>query len=400
MHPTTDEITDLFAPPSSNPARQPYAPLADRMRPDSLADLMGQQHILGKGKALQRMIEHDQLNSMILWGPPGAGKTTLAKIIATATQAHFVLFSAVMSGVPELRTVIKEARAQLRLHAKKTILFVDEIHRLNKLQQDAFLPHVEDGTVILIGATTENPSFEVNRALLSRCQVYILQQLTETDIVAILMRAVSDPEKGLGQYALSIHPDVFTQLARHADGDTRIALNYLETLVINTEPNVNGVRELALDTLPRLLGEKTLLYDKRGEEHYNVISAFIKSLRGSDPDAAVYYLARMLEAGEDALFIARRMVILASEDIGNADPQSLIVAVAAMQATHLVGLPEAQLTLTQAAIYLALAPKSNSVLRAITQARADVKEYGALPIPLHLRNAPTQLMKDIGNSFW
>jgi putative ATPase len=276
------------------------------------------------------------------------------------------------------------------------VLFVDELHRLNKLQQDAFLPHVENGTIILIGATTENPSFEVNRALLSRCQVYILHQLSEEDIVTILQRALRDAENGLGKYSVSIHPEVLYELARHADGDTRIALNLLELVVLHTAPNKNDIREISLGTLQELLGKKMLGYDKHGEEHYNVISAFIKSMRGSDPDAAVYYLARMLETGEDPMFIARRMVILASEDIGNADPQALQVAVAAMQAVHFVGLPEAQLNLTQAAIYLALAPKSNSVLKAIHQARADAKEYGALPVPLHLRNAPTTLMKELG----
>jgi putative ATPase len=292
--------------------------------------------------------------------------------------------------------VIKEAQTQLRGYSRKTVLFVDEIHRLNKLQQDAFLLHVENGTIILIGATTENPSFEVNHALLSRCQVYVLYRLSEEHIVTILQRALQDAENGLGKYAASIQPEVLYELARHADGDTRIALNLLELIVLHTAPDKDGVRAISLDTLRQLLGKKTLGYDKHGEEHYNVISAFIKSMRGSDPDAAVYYLARMLEAGEDPLFIARRMVILASEDIGNADPQAIQVAVAAMQAVHFVGLPEAQLSLTQAAIYLALAPKSNSVLKAIHQARADVKEYGALPVPLHLRNAPTDLMKELG----
>ncbi len=385
---------DLFSSQTSH-KKNKYVPLAERIRPETLQEFVGQTHILGEGKALQKMIEHDELSSIILWGPPGSGKTTLAKIIAHTTQAHFVLFSAVMSGVPELRKVIKETHIQRSGYGKKTVLFVDEIHRLNKLQQDAFLPHVENGTVILIGATTENPSFEVNRALLSRCQVYVLQRLSEENIVAILQRASKDVDTGVGKYKPIIQADVFTQLARYADGDTRIALNYLELLVLNTEPCEKGVREISLETLQRLLGKKMLGYDKQGEEHYNLISAFIKSMRGSDPDASVYYLARMLETGEDPLFIARRMIILASEDVGNADPQALPVAVAAMQAVHFVGLPEAQLTLTQAAAYLALAPKSNAVLKAISQARADVREYGALPVPLHLRNAPTQLMKDL-----
>jgi putative ATPase len=393
---TTDNL-DLFAAHKEGKQSQ-FTPLADRIRPITLQEFVGQEHLLGQGQALQKMIEQDELSSFILWGPPGSGKTTLAKIVAHTTKAHFIFFSATTSGVPELRNVIKEAQAQLKAYAKKTILFVDEIHRLNKLQQDAFLSHVENGVITLIGATTENPSFEVNRALLSRCQVYVLYRLSEENIVTILQRALQDIEKGLGKYITSVQPEVLAELARHADGDTRIALNLLELIVLHTAPDKTGVRVISLETLRQLLGKKTLGYDKSGEEHYNVISAFIKSMRGSDPDAAVYYLARMLEAGEDILFIARRMVILASEDIGNADPQALQVAVAAMQAVHFVGLPEAQLTLTQAAIYLALAPKSNSVLKAIHQARADVKEYGALPVPLHLRNAPTDLMKDLGYS--
>ena len=301
-----------------------------------------------------------------------------------------------MSGVPELRVAVKEAQAQWSLYGKKTILFVDEIHRLNKSQQDAFLPHVENGTIILVGATTENPSFEVNRALLSRCQVYVLHRLTEQHIISLLERAASDPVHGLGEYRLRMTPEIFLLLARHADGDTRIALNYLELIAINSEPDANGLRNITRETLGRLLGEKTLSYDKQGEDHYNVISAFIKSVRGSDPDAAVYYLARMLDAGEDPMFIARRMVILASEDIGNADPHALVLAVAAMQAVHLIGLPEAQLTLSQAAIYLACAAKNNAEYQAILKAKEDVKTYGALPVPLHLRNAPTNLMKDMG----
>jgi putative ATPase len=274
---------------------------------------------------------------------------------------------------------------------------VDEIHRLNKLQQDAFLPHVENGTITLIGATTENPSFEVNRALLSRCRVYILRQLSEEDIVSILRRALFDNQKGLGEYRVQIEDDVLHGLARHADGDTRIALNLLELVAQHVSSIADDdSAHITMDTVRHILGEKSIAYDKAGEEHYNVISAFIKSMRGSDPDAAVYYLARMLETGEDPMFIARRIVILASEDIGNADPQALQTAVAAMQAVHLIGLPEAQLILTQAALYMALAPKSNSVLTAICQARADVREYGTLPVPLHLRNAPTSFMKGIG----
>lgn len=373
-----------------------YVPLAERIRPQTLEEFVGQEHLLGNGRALFKMIAHDEISSMILWGPPGSGKTTLAKIIANTTTSHFIPFSAVMSGVPELRNAVKEAQTQWSLYSKKTILFVDEIHRLNKNQQDAFLPHVENGTIILIGATTENPSFEVNRALLSRCQVFVLRCLTEDHIISLLERAARDVERGLGQYPLMIHPDIFPLLAGHADGDTRIALNYLELLVVNTEPNADGVREISVETLGRLLGEKTLRYDKNGEDHYNIISAFIKSLRGSDPDAAVYYLARMLDAGEDPMFIARRMVILASEDIGNADPQALVLSVAAMQAVHFVGLPESQLILSQAVVYLACAPKNNAEYVAILKAKDDVKKFGSLAIPLHLRNAPTRLMQDLG----
>lgn len=373
-----------------------YVPLAERIRPQTLEEFVGQEHLLGNGRALSKMIAHDEISSMILWGPPGSGKTTLAKIIANTTTSHFIPFSAVMSGVPELRNAVKEAQTQWSLYSKKTILFVDEIHRLNKNQQDAFLPHVENGTIILIGATTENPSFEVNRALLSRCQVFVLRCLTEDHIISLLERAARDVERGVGQYPLMIHPDIFPLLAGHADGDTRIALNYLELLVVNTEPNADGVREISVETLGRLLGEKTLRYDKNGEDHYNIISAFIKSLRGSDPDAAVYYLARMLDAGEDPMFIARRMVILASEDIGNADPQALVLSVAAMQAVHFVGLPESQLILSQAVVYLACAPKNNAEYVAILKAKDDVKKFGSLAIPLHLRNAPTRLMQDLG----
>jgi putative ATPase len=372
------------------------APLADRVRPRSFEEFVGQEHLVAPGKPLRQAIESDHLHSMIFWGPPGSGKTTLAKIIAGKTRAHFVFFRAVTSGIPELRQVIQEAQDQLKFHKKRTILFVDEIHRLNKTQQDAFLPHVEEGSFILIGATTENPSFEVIKALLSRCQIYVLKPLSEENIRTILERALRDPHRGLGKYPVQLEESALNWIAHMANGDARIALNNLEAAVLNTEPNSEGVRVLTLNRLEEVLGHKALVYDKGGEEHYNVISAFIKSLRGSDPDAAIYYLARMLTAGEDPLFIARRMVILASEDIGNADPQALLIAVAAMEAVQFVGLPEAQLNLAQAATYLATAPKSNASYRALTEAQADVKRTGALPIPLHLRNAPTSFMKELG----
>jgi putative ATPase len=393
---TLDLFSPLDLPGKTSSLPPPDAPLAERIRPTTLEEFVGQQHLLEEGKALYQMIARDRLKSCILWGPPGSGKTTLAKIIAAQTASHFVLFSATSSGIPEFKKILKEAQALWQRMRKRTILFVDEIHRLNKLQQDAFLPHVENGTITLIGATTENPSFEVNRALLSRCQVYILQQLSEDDIVQILHHALHDNERGLGEYNATVEQEVLYELARHADGDTRVALNLLELVVQHVTSLTENVPTITGETIAGILGKKSLAYDKAGEEHYNVISAFIKSMRGSDPDAAVYYLARMLEAGEDPLFIARRMVILASEDIGNADPQALQTAVAAMQAVHLVGLPEAQLILTQSALYLALAPKSNSVLKAIQQARADARQYGALPGPMHLRNAPTSFMKNIG----
>ena len=394
-----NDTLSLFSPsdlPENPPPVPPDAPLAERLRPATLTEFVGQQHLLEKGRALHHMITADRLQSCILWGPPGSGKTTLAKVIATQTTSHFVLFSATSSGVPEFKKILKTVQVLWQRARKRTILFVDEIHRLNKLQQDAFLPHVENGTITLIGATTENPSFEVNRALLSRCQVYILQRLSDDEIVRILEHALHDSEKGLGTYNVNVAQDVFYALARHADGDTRIALNLLELLVHHVTSLSADSPTITTDIMRNILGKKSLAYDKAGEEHYNVISAFIKSMRGSDPDAAVYYLARMLEAGEEPMFIARRMVILASEDIGNADPLALQTAVAAMQAVHLVGLPEAQLILTQAALYLALAPKSNSVLTAILQARADVKQYGALPVPMHLRNASTSLMEEAG----
>ncbi|MBI5287276.1 MAG: replication-associated recombination protein A [Deltaproteobacteria bacterium] len=371
-------------------------PLADRMRPRSMEEFIGQYHLIGDGKILKGFIEKKEMPSIILWGPPGTGKTTLAYIIANAMGAHFVSFSAVLSGVKEIREVIEEAKAQLKYYNRKTILFVDEIHRFNKAQQDAFLHHVEDGTITLIGATTENPSFEVNRPLLSRCKVLVLEQLSEEDLKTILQRALVDKERGLGNLAIKLEEGVLEFLAGNSHGDARVTLNALEATAIITQPDKDGSYHITITTAQEAMQRKTLLYDKAGEEHYNIISAFIKSLRGSDPDAALYWLARMLEAGEDPLFIARRMVIFASEDIGNADPRALSVAIDAKDAVDFVGMPEGWIPLAQAATYLATAPKSNASYAAYLEALEDVKKHGHLPVPFHTRNAPTGLMKGLG----
>jgi len=377
---------DLFTTKSSE-----IAPLAERMRPRTISEYVGQDHILGQGKLLRRLIETDRLSSLIFWGPPGSGKTTLARIIANATQSHFIFFSAIMSGIKEIREVVKEAEDTLKYHGKRTILFVDEIHRFNKSQQDAFLPYVERGTFTMIGATTENPSFEVIAPLLSRCKVLVLNPLSEEEVARILTGALEDRERGLGEFGLSIAPEALAFMADQAGGDARVALNTLETAA-----RLAHTGEIDLETAREALQRKPLLYDKGGEEHYNVISAFIKSMRGSDPDAALYWCARMLEAGEDPIFILRRMVIFASEDVGNADPRGLQIAISALQAFQLVGMPEGRIIIGQAVTYLASAPKSNASYLGINQALAEVRQSGALPVPMQIRNAPTKLMKGMG----
>ena len=376
-------------------------PLAERMRPGNLNDFVGQLHIVGQGAVLRNAIEQDRIFSMILWGPPGCGKTTLARIVAAETRSYFVHFSAVLSGVKEIRAVMAEAQNQQKLYRKRTILFVDEIHRFNKAQQDAFLHHVENGMITLIGATTENPSFEVISPLLSRCRVITLEMLTPDDIAAIIGKALQDPDRGIGKFNLTLEPDALSYLIDIADGDARVALNSLElvsSLAVRTSqtPPTGGIQTIALTDLEQVLQKKAPAYDKSGEEHYNIISAFHKSLRGSDPDAALYWLERMLAAGEDPFYIARRMVRFASEDIGNADPRALSIALNAMEAFKFLGHPEGELALAQAALYLATAPKSNSIYAAYGQVQQVVKKAGSLPVPLHIRNAPTHLMKALG----
>ena len=381
-------MDDLFS-------AEPPHPLAERMRPKTLDEFFGQSDVVGDGKILRRMLEQGSLeSSLIFWGPPGCGKTTLAHIIAEKVDANFVFFSAVTSGIADVRRIMGEAGQRLSYNGRRTILFVDEIHRFNKAQQDAFLPHIENGTIILIGATTENPSFEVISPLLSRCRVFVLKSLGEDDIAGILRSALDDDERGYGKRKIDADAEVLGYLGHLANGDARIALNALE-MSIASFPGAGPVT-LTRGSVEEAVQKRSILYDKKGEEHFNIISALHKSLRGGDPDAGLYWLARMIEAGEDPMYVARRLVRFASEDIGNADPQALQVTLGAMEAVRFIGLPEGKLALAQAVTYLALAPKSNAMERAYIAAAKDVEEHGPLPVPLWIRNAPTRLMKDLG----
>lgn len=373
--------------------RERTAPLASRLRPDNLDEYVGQQHLVGKGKLLRRLIEEDQVSSMIFWGPPGVGKTTLARIIATQTKAEFVEFSAVTSGIKEVKEVMNQAEANRRMGIR-TLLFTDEIHRFNKAQQDAFLPFVEKGSIILVGATTENPSFEINSALLSRCKVFILKALSEEDLKELLTHALRSP-KGLGNMQISIEDSHLSAIARFANGDARTALNTLEMAVFNGRMNEEAVLCVDEEILSQCMNRRSLLYDKNGEEHYNLISALHKSMRNSDPDAAVYWMCRMLDGGEEPLYIARRLIRFASEDVGMADSNALQVAVAAYQACHFLGMPECDVHLTHAVVYLSMAPKSNALYTACEAVKVDVRELPAEPVPLQICNAPTELMKEM-----
>jgi putative ATPase len=388
------KTADLFSGGNESDARD-SAPLAERMRPQTLAEYIGQPHLLGQGCLLRSAIAEDKIFSMILWGPPGSGKTTLARILANETKSNFVSFSAVLCGVKEIRAVIDDARDVWESKKKKTILFVDEIHRFNKAQQDAFLPHVESGLITLIGATTENPSFEVIAPLLSRTRVLLLKPFSEDDLIAIVERALKDEKRGLGKFTTGADAEAIRYIVSLADGDARNALNNLEAIVSLAQTLPPDQRIITNKFVQESLLKKALLYDKNGEEHYNLISALHKSMRGSDPDATLYWLGRMLAAGEDPLYIARRMVRFASEDVGNADPQALSVTIAAKEAFHFIGLPEGELALAQAAVYLATAPKSNSLYTGYGKVKEIINKTGYLPVPLHIRNAPTKLMKEL-----
>lgn len=393
MHITTQEAQEYHMEQLSLfDDRSHSNPLASRLRPKTLDEFVGQKHLIGKGRILRQLIDQDQISSMIFWGPPGVGKTTLARIIAGRTRASFIDFSAVTSGIKEIKAVMAQAE-QDRHMGVRTLLFVDEIHRFNKAQQDAFLPYVEKGSIILIGATTENPSFEINAALLSRCKVFVLQALTVDDLTELLQNALSSPQ-GFLQQNVMIEPDMVRTIAEFANGDARTALNTLEMAVLNGEISADGMK-VTREVLEQCISRKSLLYDKNGEEHYNIISALHKSMRNSDPDAALYWLSRMLEAGEDPLYVARRLIRFASEDVGIADSQALSVAVAAYQASHFIGMPECNVNLAQAVVYLSMAPKSNALYMAYESCKRDALNTLAEPVPLVIRNAPTGLMKEL-----
>jgi len=386
---------DMFERQFEEQKRQ-EAPLAIRMRPANFNQFVGQEHLIGEGRVLRKAIEAGRIPSIVLWGPPGSGKTTLAYVIANTTDSNFSPVSAVSAGVADLRRIIDEAKNRRKIYQQKTILFIDEIHRFNKAQQDAILPFVEDGTVTLIGATTENPSFEVTSPLLSRCQVLTLNSLVEHEISVIINRALRDKLKGLGALNVELSPEAVNHLITMSKGDARIALNALEMAALTTPPDTKGKRRISLATIEDAVQHPALRYDKAGDQHYDLISALHKSMRGSDPDAALYWLARMLEAGEDPLYIARRLVRFASEDVGMADPQALVIAMAAQQAVHFIGMPEGNLALAEAAVYLATAPKSNSLYEAYSRIQKEIKQGSADSVPMHLRNPVTRLMKDMG----